>query len=321
MRIALSLGSGGARGFAHIGVIEELEERGHQIVAISGASMGALVGGVYAAGKLPEFRDWAYALTQSSVFGLLDFALRGPGVVKADRVVGEVSEMLGNVLIEDLNVPYTAVATDLTARREIWFQTGPLAMAIRASIAIPSVITPVNYGGHILADGGVMNPVPLEPLSSTVSDATIAVALSGRPDKVRAVTDPVGDAEEEQSPGWLMRVLTLGAERPDKEPPQGLAARLRSRDKSDSEESSVADVDQLPSFDNLPESLKVADVLTMSLETMQGAIGRYRMAATPPDLLVSIPRDTAGTYDFHHAREIADVGREEAITAFDAAGL
>ncbi len=321
MRIALSLGSGGARGFAHIGVIEELEERGHQIVAISGASMGALVGGVYAAGKLPEFRDWAYALTQSSVFGLLDFALRGPGVVKADRVVGEVSEMLGNVLIEDLNVPYTAVATDLTARREIWFQTGPLAMAIRASIAIPSVITPVNYGGHILADGGVMNPVPLEPLSSTVSDATIAVALSGRPDKVRAVTDPVGDAEEEQSPGWLMRVLTLGAERLDKEPPQGLAARLRSRDKSDSEESSVADVDQLPSFDNLPESLKVADVLTMSLETMQGAIGRYRMAATPPDLLVSIPRDTAGTYDFHHAREIADVGREEAITAFDAAGL
>ena len=311
MRIALSLGSGGARGFAHIGVIEELESRGHEIVAVSGASMGALVGGVYAAGKLPEFQDWAYALTQSSVYRLLDLTLRGPGMVHADRVVGDIAEMLGNVLIEDLNIPYTAVATDLTTRREIWFQTGPLAMAIRASIAIPSVITPVNYEGHILADGGVMNPVPLEPLSSYVSDATVAVALSGRPTAGTLMT-PANDVEEGHPQGWLTKLWTLGTDLVDKQPVRG---------KSQSPEQATDGADRQPTFDALPESLKVADVITMSLETMQGAIGRYRMAANPPDLLVSIPRDTAGTYDFHHAREIADVGREKAIAAFDAIGL
>lgn len=311
MKIALSLGSGGARGFAHMGVIQELEERGHEIVAVSGASMGALVGGVYAAGKLPEFQDWAYGLTQSSVYRLLDLTLRGPGVLRADRVVGDISEMLGNALIEDLNIPYTAVATDLTSRREIWFQTGPLAMAIRASIAIPSVITPVNYQGHILADGGVMNPVPLEPLASFVSDATIAVALSGKP-AAGVLAAPGDDIEEGHSQGWLTKFLTMGSDLLDKQPARG---------KSESTEQAVAGAPQPPSFDTLPESLKVADVITMSLETMQGAIGRYRMAANPPDLLVSIPRDTAGTYDFHHAREIADVGREKAISAFDTVGL
>ena len=321
MRIALTLGSGGARGFAHMGVIEELEARGHDIVAVSGSSMGALVGGVYAAGKLPEFQDWAYALTQSSVFGLLDFVLRGPGIVNADRVVGDIAEILGNVQIENLSIPYTAVATDLTARREVWFQTGPLAMAIRASIAIPSVITPVNYEGHILADGGIMNPIPLEPLSSVVADATVAVALSGKPIVVETVAAPTDKVEEAHLPGWLSKFMTLGSDLLDKQPANGLAAHLPHHDKGESGGLAAGETDHGPSFDPLPESLKVADVITMSLDTMEGAIGRYRMAANPPDVLVSVPRDAANTYDFHRAREIADLGREKAIAAFDDARL
>ena len=300
MRIALSFGSGGARGFAHFGIIEELEARGHQIVAVSGASMGALVGGVYAAGKLPEFRDWAYGLTQSSVFKLLDFVMLGPGIVNADRVVREVSEIIGNLQIEDLNVPYTAVATDLTTRREIWFQSGPLDMAIRASIAIPSVITPVNYEGRILADGGITNPVPLEPLASVVSDAVIAVGLSGKPTIVTAPPDPAGGEEPQ---GWMSKLFASWGDR------RATAEHLDE------------DADHAPSFDSLPGSLKVMDVINMSLETMQGAIERYRMASNPPDVLISVPRDAASTYDFHRAAEIAEVGRAEAVAAFDAAGL
>ena len=265
MRIALSLGSGGARGFAHIGIIEELERRGHEIVAVSGASMGALVGGAYAAGKLPAFRDWAYGLTEASVYKLLDVSLRGPGIVKADRVVGEVAEILENAQIEDLDIPYTAVATDLTARREVWFREGPLAMAIRASIAIPSVITPVNYEGHILADGGVMNPVPLEPLASVLADATVAVSLSGKPATVAA--HPAAEDKLEVAPaeGWLSKLWRAGSELRDKVP---------ARNKTGQPGLDVDAVGEDASFEALPESLKMTDVISMSLDTMQGAIGR-----------------------------------------------
>lgn len=315
MKIALSLGSGGARGYAHIGIIEELEARGHEIVAVAGASMGALVGGVYAAGKLPEFRDWANALTQSAVLRLLDPTLLGPGVIKADRVVGEVADILGNVLIEDLAIPYTAVATDLTAKREVWFQQGPLAMAIRASIAIPSVITPVNLNGHILADGGVMNPVPLEPLAPVSAEATVAVTLRGKPSAIRTVT--AADAEER--PDWAERFWRSAAELVESDLVKNLAARLPRKDKP-----SIADLpdgDSTPKFDELPDHFKLADVISGSLDVMEGTIERYRMAANPADVLISIPHDTASTYDFHRAATIADVGREKAIAAFDAAGM
>lgn len=318
MKISLSLGSGGARGFAHMGVIEELEARGHEIVAVAGASMGALVGGVYAAGKLPEFHEWSRALTQGAVLRLLDPVLLGPGIIKADRVVGEISAMLGDARIEDLAIPYTAVAADLTAKREVWFQTGPIRMAIRASIAIPSVITPVNYGGHILVDGGIMNPVPLEPLSSVVADATIAVALSGRPTSVGTLTAMVSDVGGKESVDWTERFWRSATEIMDNDLMRGLVGRFAHKPKLDGE--TAADGENV-SFDSLPDSLKTADVITMSLDSMQSKIERYRMAANPPDLLISIPADVSGTYDFHRATDIAAVGRERAIEALDRAGL
>jgi NTE family protein len=151
-RVALALGSGGARGYAHIGVLQVLRERGYEIVGIAGSSMGALVGGVQAAGRLDELADWAKSLTQRTILRLLDPSIRAAGVMRAGKILDAVRDILGPVSIEQLPIPYTAVATDLLAGKSVWFQRGPLDDAIRASIAIPGVIAPYALDGRLLAD-------------------------------------------------------------------------------------------------------------------------------------------------------------------------
>ncbi|MDO5617217.1 patatin-like phospholipase family protein [Kocuria sp.] len=180
MEIALVLGSGGARGYAHIGVIDELLHRGHQIVSIAGCSMGALVGGMYAAGALEDFRAFVEPLKRSEVFRYADLSVSGPGLFKSDRLMDKLHSLIGDIRIEELPIPYTAVATDLTNRREVWFHDGPLLTAVRASIAIPTAITPVVYRGRLLADGGILNPLPVDASSHFISEATVAVSLFGR---------------------------------------------------------------------------------------------------------------------------------------------
>jgi NTE family protein len=157
-RVALALGSGGARGYAHIGVIDELHARGYDIVGIAGSSMGALVGGLEAAGKLDEFADWAKSLTQRAVLRLLDPAITAAGVLRAEKILDAVRDILGAVTIEELPIPYTAVSTDLLSGKSVWLQRGPVDAAIRASIAIPGVITPHVFDGRLLADGGILDP-------------------------------------------------------------------------------------------------------------------------------------------------------------------
>lgn len=209
MRVALALGSGGARGYAHIGVIRELEARGHEVVGVSGASMGAIVGALLAAGKLDEFEKWVRGLSQRDVIRLLDVSFAGGGAIRANRIMGVIGAMLDDVRIEDLPIPYTAVATDIRARREVWFTRGPADVAVRASFAIPSVVTPALVGGRLMIDGGVTNPVPLEPLASVASDLVLAVSLNGRragirgstfqessdPDEVSSAADPEPGSE------------------------------------------------------------------------------------------------------------------------------
>src|SRR3954449_12390900 len=179
MRVALSLGSGGARGYAHIGVINELRDRGHEIVGIAGSSMGALVGGLQAAGKLDEYAVWASSLTQRAVLRLLDPSLTSAGVLRADKILDAVREILGDEVVEDLPIPFTAVATDLIAGKSVWLQRGPVDAAIRASIAIPGVIKPHVLDGRLLADGGILYPLPMAPLAAVNADLTIAVSLGG----------------------------------------------------------------------------------------------------------------------------------------------
>ena len=175
--VALVLTSGSARGLAHIGAIEELVARGYQIKVVSGSSMGAVVGGIYAAGKLNEYRDWTQSLDYLDVLRLLDVSFR-LGAIRGEKVFGKIREIVGEINIEDLSIPFTAVATDLTNQQEIWFQEGCLHQAMRASAAIPSLFTPVVQGKRMLVDGGLLNPLPIVPVVSSHCDLIIAVNLS-----------------------------------------------------------------------------------------------------------------------------------------------
>lgn len=176
-RVALVLGSGGARGYAHIGVIEEIEKRGYEIACIAGCSMGAVVGGIYAAGKLQDYRNWIESLDYLDVLRLVDVSFR-LGAIRGEKVFGQIRKIVGEINIEDLRIPYTAVATDLTNQQEIWFQEGCLHQAMRASAAIPSLFTPVMQGNRMLVDGGLLNPLPIVPVVSSHCDLIIAVNLN-----------------------------------------------------------------------------------------------------------------------------------------------
>ncbi len=174
-KIALVLGGGGARGIAHIGVIEELERRGYEISAVAGTSMGALVGGMYASGNLQAFREWMCSLDKYKVFSLMDFSFGGSGWVKGDRVIRAMKQLVPDVQIEQLEIPFTAVAADWMTGEEILFRRGGLYHAIRSSISIPSFFKPVHRGNHLLIDGGVVNPLPVNRVLRTEGDLLVAV--------------------------------------------------------------------------------------------------------------------------------------------------
>ena len=275
--VALALGSGGARGYAHIGAIQEIEARGFEIIGVSGTSVGAMVGGLYAAEKLPQFTEWVSNLKQTDVIRLLDPSFSAPGAIKAEKVMAKVRTMLDKARIEDLRIPYTAVATDLLQSKEVWFQRGPLDAAIRASIAIPSLISSVTIGGRLFVDGGLLNPLPLAPLASSKADLVIAVSLSG----------------------------------PGKNHPMGNPAILSS-DKQAGKENT--DTQQLA---KIPKGISTFEIMERSIETMQSLITRYRNAGYPPDLLVEIPVDSIGMLDFHKAKNQIALGRKLTARAID----
>ena len=172
--VALVLSSGGPRGFAYIGAIEALEEHGYTITSIAGTSIGSLVGGIYAAGKLAEFKEWLYSLNAWEVFSLMDLSIGKNHFVKGEKVIDAIMEIVPNVKIEDMNIPYCAVATDLYTGREVVFDYGPLFRAIRASISIPSLFRPVKYGLTTLIDGAISNCLPLNRVKRTEGDLLVA---------------------------------------------------------------------------------------------------------------------------------------------------
>lgn len=304
VRVALVLGSGGARGYAHLGVVDELRERGHELVAISGTSMGALVGALVAAGKDQEFEAWARTLNQRRLLQLLDPVLAGSGAIKGVKVVNTLHDMLGEQLIESLPIPFTAVASDLSTQREVWFQSGSVTAAIRASIAIPGALTPVDMGGRLLVDGGLLNPVPVEPVLSVSSDLVLAVNLTGPGSAPSgAVRQKAVVPEGQDSLAWLAKIglsmekLRWG--RPAKETgAREVAAGLGS-----------------------PAHLSATDVMLSSWETFQAAITRYRMATNPPDVVVTVPMRACRTLDFHRAAEMITLGKKLAAEALDVAGF
>jgi len=281
--VALALGAGGAKGLAHIGVIEELEARGLRIQAIAGSSMGALIGGVHAMGKLAVYRDWVCSLDKLDVLKLVDWSFSG-GLIKGERIIGTLRELIGEAQIEDLPISYTAVATDLDREREVWLSRGPLFDAIRASIAIPTVFRPHHLDGRRMLDGALLNPVPVTPLIRERVDHLIAVSLDG------AATEPPPPPPEADADGngYRQRV-------------RAFLGRLRSRDDH-------AEAAPDPS---------AFEVLSRAMDMMQANLARLRLAAYEPNLLIQLPRNMASVYEFYRARELIELGREQARKALD----
>ncbi|MBS0003174.1 MAG: patatin-like phospholipase family protein [Thioalkalivibrio sp.] len=285
--VSLVLGSGGARGLAHIGVIRELEARGYEIRAIAGSSMGALVGGIHGLGELKTYADWVEGLSQADVIGLLDWSFSGGGMIRGHKLMRKLEDLVGDRDIEDLPISYTAVAVDIHRGKEIWMTDGSLFDAIRASIAIPAIFAPHRYRGRALVDGGLLNPVPVAPTLRTLTDLTVVVDVNGPAPKAALDEDENGgEDEDEDKSGVLRRMLgyveSLGM--------NGTAAA---------------------------ESLALSEVLMRSLETMQAALTRHHLAVFRPDLVVSIPKNTCMFHEFHRAGRVIELGREIARARLD----
>ena len=278
--VSLVLGSGGARGYAHIGVIEELLAHGYEIKSISGSSMGALIGALYACGKLEAYKEWVLGLDLIDVVKLVDFSFTGTGMIQGDKVFAVIEEMIGDVMIEDLSITFTAVATALIKQKEVWIQKGSLVDAIRASIAIPTVFTPKKIGDRYLIDGGVLNPLPIAPTVSDDTDITIAVSLSANVANHYKIHIPKREREKENG----MQEIFFETAQKTKE--------LFSREKK-------------RTFDEMG----MFDIVGRTIDIMQNAVMECKMAGYAPDIIIGIPNDACGFYEFNKAYEIIELGR------------
>ncbi len=280
--VSLILGSGGARGLAHIGVIHYLEENGYRIESISGCSIGALVGGIYAAGQLDQFESWVRAITKLDILALLDLSWSKTGLVKGDRIINTLIDLVGDIHIEDLPIRYTAVAADVNKEREVWMNSGRLFDAIRASISLPMFFTPHYYNGAHLIDGGVLNPVPIAPTFSDKTDMSIAVNLGG--ELIESLSAPV-------------------LPEPVAEP----------------ESDSIADkishyIDKLKDKTDLSTGVDwdAYAIANQAFDAMQSTIARQKLAAYPPDQSIILPRNACSMFDFDRAGEMIELGYNEA---------
>ncbi len=281
--IALVLGAAGARGMAQIGVIEAMEARGLRIAAIAGSSSGALIGGFHAAGRLPAFRDWITGLSRFDMLRLLDSGIGRGALLEGRELMQALQRLLGDVLIESLPIDLTIVACDMLRQREVWLREGDLLQAIRASIAIPGILTPQLVHGRELVDGGLLAPLPIT--ASRLSDAhrLVAVDMHGWPQL--APTDlPLPRHPQEAAEA---DVSVDGA---------GLPWRIARDD------------------------LGLVQRVSRAFDTMQSQVARVQLALDPAELVIRIPRDACLFYEFWRAAEMIELGRAAADQALDAAG-
>ena len=277
-KVALVLGSGGARGTAHIGVIRELIDQGYEISSISGSSMGALVGGVYAAGKLDEYEAWLTSLSKLDVFNLVDFTLSKNGIIKADRVLKEIQKFIPDQQIEDLPIKYTAVATNLKNKQEELFVGGSLFDAIRASISIPMVITPLHKNDTLFVDGGVLNPLPVNRILRQENDILVAVNVNANIPYDKPITD---------NPDWgYFEKLT-----------NGKLSRFQKQ------------LAKFVSLDN-KSSIGYFDLVAETTGLMLSQISNLTLELNPPDVLIEISRKTCGAFDFYKASDLIELGKK-----------
>lgn len=314
--VSLVLGSGGARGLAHIGVIHWLLENGYEIKSISGSSMGALVGGIYAAGKLDTYIEWVRSITKMDIVALLDLSWGKGGLVKGDRIINTLVDLVGDQRIEDLPVSYTAVATDIQGEKEIWINKGKLFDAIRASMSLPLFFTPFVFNGTLLIDGGVLNPVPIAPTFGDNTDLTIAVSLGGPPADIDDQSEKQEDTKQEE------------AEQRDSNIHRNISRFIKKLQQTATLENSQQGDSSIQQNINrfiksLQQSLQstgkkdwdVYDVAVQAFEAMQSTIGRQKLAAYPPDLTIEIARNACRTLEFDRADEMIKLGYNKAKQA------
>ena len=283
--VALVLSSGGARGIAHIGAIEELERQGYNIISIAGTSMGALVGGVYATGKLTEYKEWLSSLDKLDVFKMVDFTFSTCGLVKGDKIFKEMRKLVPDTNIEDLKIPFAAVATDIINKKEVIFTEGDLFEAIRASISIPSVFTPKQYNDLLLIDGGVINPIPVNRIKRSDDDILVVVNVNAFiPDNHTNATEP-----KEKKNGLMSSEILKGLQ-------NKLAEIIPKNNK-----------EKLGYFNLITEtiSLMIYQISTLTLQNYQ------------PDIVINISRQACGNYDFYRAEELIETGRNATIKGLE----
>ena len=291
-RIGLALGSGAARGWAHIGVIKALKEAGVEPGIVCGASIGALVGGAYASGQLEPFEAWVRRLTWRDVIRYMDVQLTGGGFIEGERLLEFARRYAGDVQIESLPKAFSAVATELSKGQEVWLQTGSLLDAVRASCALPGLFSPMNMGGRWLADGGLVNPVPVSLCRAMGAEVVIAVNLNGdivgRHFRVERPSSSKASTEQEESDflGRLHAALSNGF-----------------RAKAEEMVSSLMGSNKTPGM---------FDVLSSALNIMQDRITRSRMAGDPPDIMLAPRLAHIGLLEFHQA-EVAIASGEQAV--------
>ena len=304
-RIGLALGSGAARGWAHIGVIRALEEAGVQPDIVAGSSIGAVVGAAYAGGNTSIFEDWVRALDRQQLASYFDLAFRG-GLIKAKRVFDALEDTFGSQTIETMATPYAAVATDLSTGQEVWLREGSLFDALRASVALPGLLTPAHIGDRWLVDGGLVNPVPVSVCRALGADIVIAVDLNttliGR--RMHAEED---DRLASRRTSRLIEAVPGSFQGRLQELAVDVRTRLGLEDPADRE--------------TPPPS--IYSVIANSVNIMQVRITRSRMAGDPPDVLVAPQLADFGLLDFDRADEAISEGRRatEHALAADGAGL
>ncbi len=286
-KVSLVLSGGGARGIAHIGVIEELERQGYTIKSISGTSMGAVVGAVFAVGKLQAYKEWICSLDKMRIFRLVDFTFSSQGLIKGDRVFNKMKEFMPDVNIEDLNINFAATATDIINNKEVVFTKGSIIDALRASVAIPTVFTPVKTKNSILVDGGVINNIPISYVQRTKDDILIVVYVNAdvpiyKPQKFIKENDINRSA-------YLKKIKEF----------QNHLYKIKLKDKSDKNDKK--------------DNLRYFSIMDKTLSIMRLQLAKLTIEKFNPDILINISRDTCGTFDFYRAEELVEIGRDTTI--------
>ncbi len=279
-KISLVLSGGGARGIAHIGVINVLQENGYQINAIAGTSMGGMVGGVFASETLPEFQKWLEKADLKEAMKILDFSFSAPGFIKGEKLMKKMQDFLPYKNIEDLPLPYVATATDITTRKEVVLKKGSLSNAIRATIAIPSVFTPLVLDNQTLVDGGVMNNIPINHVAKKDKNLVVAVCVNA-------------DVPLKKEYQKIMQFKANTEKNEYIEKLKKLRKHIKSFIKTKKEEDKIGQI----------------ELIDRAIHLLISEVSKNIIQNYPPDILIEIPREMCGTFDFLKAKKIIEIGR------------